>query len=77
MTMAALIETTPFGRLYRGAWVNQSDQGNVITSLEFGARTAAESLRESLEPIRKSLLAEYPDCAALLDAETWPNRRVH
>ena len=22
----------------RGAWVNQSDQGNVITSLEIGAR---------------------------------------
>ena len=33
---------------------------------------AAESLRLALEPIRESLLAEYPDCAALLD-ETWPH----
>ena len=34
MTMAVLIETTPFGCQYRGAWVNQNGQGNVITSSE-------------------------------------------
>lgn len=38
---------------------------------------AAESLRRSLDPIRESLLAKFPDLAELLDAETWPENWRH
>jgi len=45
MTMAALIVTHTFWVRNSGAWVNQSGQGNVITTSEIGAWTGAVLMR--------------------------------
>ena len=59
-----------------GQAMNQSEADLIKgRTMQLADTALRQELRQALDPIRRDLLMKYPDCAALLDPDTWPENR--